>query len=64
MSTINKGEGLKFSRFNDGNYSSSLAQDSVHTMQALLPIINPINESFDGFRNIYIHSGPVDKNTV
>lgn len=61
MSTINQSTGLKFSRFNDGNYAESDANDAVHTMEGLLPIIDPINESFNGFRNIYIHSGSVDK---
>ena len=61
---IKQSKGLKFSRFNDGNYSSSDARDAVHTMQALLPIINPIEKQFEGFRNIYLHSGFVDKHTV
>ena len=61
---IKQSKGLKFSRFNDGNYSSSDAKDAVHTMQALLPIINPIEKQFDGFRNIYLHSGFVDKQAV
>ena len=62
--SIKKSEGLKFSRFNDGNYATSDCGDCVHTMQCLLPIIDPIKQEFQGFRNIYLHSGTVDKKNV
>ena len=57
MGSIEESQGLLKSRFHDDHYGVNLSKDAVHTMQVLLPIINPVQSKFDGFRKCYLHSG-------
>ena len=57
MGSIEESQGLLKSRFHDDHYGVNQSKDAVHTMEVLLPIIDPVQSKFDGFRKCYLHSG-------
>ena len=57
MASIEESEGLVKSRFHDDHYGVNISSDAVHTVEILLPIIDPVQSKFDGFRKCYMHTG-------